>query len=267
MARVLAAVASRLDSKRLPRKAIVDVAGVPLARRVLDVASQMAGVNEVALCTTKRGVDDELCDHARRWGHRTTRGEEQDMLSRFLDAAAELNADYVVRVTGDNPFSDPDYASALIRDVVKRGADYGRTQPLPLGATVEVMSVPMMQRLHAAMADPNESEYLMLYAFAPDANRCLVHEPDAAGHRQPELSLTVDTSDDLSFASEVFRRLGGRRVGLTAILEVAKDLLPARRLDAQATVKVPSGSMSFAALQEMLHERAMRSERQAVAVS
>lgn len=241
MSRVLAAVAARLDSTRLPRKALTDVAGVPLLRRVLELASTFSGVDDVVLCTTQRAVDDELVRVVGEWGFPTFRGAECDMLDRFIGAARAFNADYVVRVTGDNPFSDPAYASALIAQTVDGGFEYGRVQPLPLGVTVEVMSRVMMERLHQAMSDPNESEYLMLYAFDPASCACLTLTPTNPLHQQPALSLTVDTEADRRFASTTFERLAGRAPTLSAVLQAAEGLLDERALPLSATVKVPRG--------------------------
>ena len=62
---------------------------------------------EVVLATTVDPSDDLLVDVAANLGIEVVRGSLHDVLSRYIDAAQKYNFDFVARITGDCPFTDP----------------------------------------------------------------------------------------------------------------------------------------------------------------
>ena len=53
-----------------------------------------------------------------------TGGDENNVLDRFIQAAAEFNLDRFIRVCSDNPFLRPDTFPAFFREHDARPADY-----------------------------------------------------------------------------------------------------------------------------------------------
>ena len=47
-------------------------------------------------------------------------GEEKDVLKRFYDIAMKLKSDYIIRITADCPFVDPEIISELIKFFTKK---------------------------------------------------------------------------------------------------------------------------------------------------
>jgi spore coat polysaccharide biosynthesis protein SpsF len=52
------------------------------------------------------------------------RGDEKNVLKRFVDCAEHFNVSTIVRVCADNPFLDSEFLSEIIIEHVKSGADY-----------------------------------------------------------------------------------------------------------------------------------------------
>ena len=76
--RVLAIVPARLDSARLPRKALIEVAGGPIIEHVLVRVKAIPGITDLVCATTKRTVDDELAERVMSMGVDVYRGEVDD---------------------------------------------------------------------------------------------------------------------------------------------------------------------------------------------
>jgi len=190
----LVVIQARSASTRLPGKALLPLAGRPMLGFLLERLRGVAG--RLCLATTDRPEDAALADLAASLGVAAVRGEEHDVLARYLRCLDAFPAQAVVRVTGDNPLTCPglvDEAANLVND----GADYaGIPADAPKGLAVDAFSAAALRRVAQDAGDPAEREHINL--------RVLLHPEDfrtaspelAPGARRPDISLTVDTLED-----------------------------------------------------------------------
>src|SRR5690348_11902279 len=90
---------SRMGSRRLPGKVLQDLLGSPMLVQQLKRLEKCSRADEIVIATTTERADDAIVDLADRHGVRWFRGSEKDVLSRYLGAATECNAEIIVRVT------------------------------------------------------------------------------------------------------------------------------------------------------------------------
>lgn len=98
-------IQARMGSERLPGKILAPLGGRPLLDRLVSRIMR-ARVAQWWLATSEHPSDDVTAAWGFELGLRVFRGAERDVLSRFLAIAAEAEADWLVRVTADNPFLD-----------------------------------------------------------------------------------------------------------------------------------------------------------------
>lgn len=260
---VIACIVVRMKSVRLPRKALADIHGKPMTLRLIERLRAARTIDKIVICTSTHPDDAILADLAKEWGVEAVAGSEEDVLSRLILAAEQHRADLVIRVTGDNVFTDPDAIDRMVTHHIATGADYTRTNGLPLGVTAEVMSATMLRRLHDLIPDPNESEYMTFFAFDPDHFHCEVVEALPEVNR-PHYSLTVDTPADLELIRHIYAELpagdsGPRLVDVVAILDEDPNRLT---LSDATLIKTPGGkTMTFGEALTMLSERAEEARR------
>jgi spore coat polysaccharide biosynthesis protein SpsF (cytidylyltransferase family) len=129
------------------------------------------------------------------------------VLLRFIGAAEKEGADIAVRVTGDNPLTDPGYIDRMIEQHAKDGAEYTYTDGLPEGTKAEVMSVSALKKCRGMSHNPEMSEYMTLYFR--DSGKFKVSKITAEEDvRRPSYRLTIDAPQDLELLREIYRRLG-----------------------------------------------------------
>ena len=206
MNNVLAVVPARLESQRLPRKALLDIGGKPMLERIVErIAGLCKTVDKVCICTVGNENNRTLVDLATQWGACSNTGDEWDVLSNFIQAGEKYGADHLLRVTGDNIFTDPYYIDALTRAHIKHGADYSRVDGLPVGMTAEIMSMKASVALYENMDAQTRlnSGYLTLYSYDPDTLKVLVMDAKDA-HTRPNYSVTVDTPHDLELVRQIW---------------------------------------------------------------
>jgi spore coat polysaccharide biosynthesis protein SpsF len=215
---------ARMGSRRLPGKVVADVAGRPMLEWCLRrlIAS---GVGPVVLATTTDAADDPLVDLAGRLGVRSVRGPEDDVLQRFALAADYLDGRFFVRATADNPAVDIDAPRRVVDAIAAAGADHVVERGLPVGGAVEAVRTAALYQALAQARDSYEREHVTPYLYR-NPGRFLALTPEAPPPvRRPDLRLTVDTPDDLSFVRRVLARTtSGELAGLDEIIRAADEV-------------------------------------------
>lgn len=110
--KVAIVIPARLQSTRLPRKLLLDIAGKSVLERTYGQARKSARAAAVIIATDS----EEIVGAARAFGAETimTRTDHQSGTERIAEAAASIAADMIVNIQGDEPEIDPAHIDALI---------------------------------------------------------------------------------------------------------------------------------------------------------
>jgi spore coat polysaccharide biosynthesis protein SpsF len=182
---------------------LADIEGKPLVKWIADRLAAVENVDEVVLCTSDDPGDEELLERADDWGIPGIAGSPENIVSRLQQAARMLDADILLRATGDNPLVSVEYTERMVTAHKQSDFEYSRVNSLPLGATVESLSKNVLSRIQATLPSPSHSEYLVFYAFQPGQYNCVVLQPPK-DVRRPHYSVTVDTPDDLERVRAIY---------------------------------------------------------------
>ena len=212
--RIGLAIFSRLDSSRLPGKALRDVAGRTLLGRVVDRCRRLEQWLPVVVATSDRPVDDPIVAFTRAEGVEVFRGSAEDTLARAVSCARAFGFDAVVRICGDSPFIPPEVALRLAERMWEGGIDIATNvfpRSFPRGASAEVITTAALERILAATDDPEDREHATAFAYRhPERFRIWNLESEVV--YLDEVHLAVDTAEDLRRAVWIAERLESRAV-------------------------------------------------------
>jgi spore coat polysaccharide biosynthesis protein SpsF (cytidylyltransferase family) len=214
-----------MSSTRLPGKSVADVGGEPMLVLLLRRLERARELERIVVATSTEPADDRIEEAVRETACDVYRGSRDDVLARFLGAAAG-HAGALARVTGDCPLIDPELVDEVIR-LFHRSPDCvyaSNIEPrsYPDGLDIEVFSSATLEQLASDTDDPYHREHVTS-AIRHDPQRY----PSAAlvGDEQlGNLRWTVDTMEDLEFVREAVARLGPRRhsAGMREILQAVR---------------------------------------------
>ena len=204
---IVGVIQTRVNSTRLPKKALLPIAGRPMFLRIWDRLALCPALDSVVVLTSDEDSNEPIRAICTRESVGCVSAEtDADVLGRFVAALERTGAEALVRITSDCPFADP----LVIRDVVQAfkfdAYDYASNvlpRSFPDGLDVEVISADAIRwldrRCHA-----NREEFTRVIWNAPDAFRCVNVDtnPDLSG-----LRWTVDYYQDLEFARWAYERL------------------------------------------------------------
>ena len=203
-------VQTRMTSTRLPGKVLLPILSRPMLSYQLERLRRVSQADRVVIATTTNATDDPIVDFCATEGVDCTRGSEQDVLSRYFEAASRFAAGTVVRVTSDCPLNDPqlvDSAISAYRDEAG-GCDYvsNMLEPSwPYGMAVEVFSARTLAEAHVEATAEAEREHVTPFIYWRPGRyslKSLSMQPDLSQHRW-----TVDTPEDFELVRRILESL------------------------------------------------------------
>ncbi len=207
--RIVIIVQARMGSTRLPGKVLKEVLGRTLLEYQVERLRRVKGCDEIVLATTTDQRDDVLVELCSAWSLACFRGEEEDVLDRYFQAAREFKADAVVRVTSDCPLIDPEVIGNLIRvfHQGQPGLDYVSNtleRTFPRGMDAEVFTTQALEAAWKSATGPDR-EHVTRYIYRhPERFRLegIKYKSDQSAHRW-----TVDTPEDFELIRRIIEAL------------------------------------------------------------
>jgi spore coat polysaccharide biosynthesis protein SpsF len=198
-------IAARMGSQRLPGKALLPLKGLPMIAFIIRRLLRSELVKSYVLATTSLKEDDELEIIARNEGIDVFRGESEDVVKRFVDAAAKFDLEYVVRVTGDCPFVDGDSLDYCL-GIAQQSKDFDLATTksyFPVGIDYEIYNSKTMEFLNKKHLTPEEREHLTLAFYnEPQSFQIIPLQPPGSWPKVSE-HFTVDQISDYHFVKSV----------------------------------------------------------------
>src|SRR5690625_3856334 len=110
-----------MGSARLPGKVLKTVLNKPLLEYEIERIKRAKSIGEIVVATTKNEEDDAIRNLCDKLSIPTFRGEEEDVLLRYCEAAKEFKAEAIVRLTADCPLMDPFVLDKIISQFLSNG--------------------------------------------------------------------------------------------------------------------------------------------------
>lgn len=215
-------VQARFGSTRLPGKILSPLGEKSALLRVLDRCARIPGADMVVCAVPDTAADDAVAAEAEAGGYAVSRGSESDVLSRYAKAARDSGADYVMRVTSDCPFIDPEICGQVIDLMHQTRADYAcNDMPalFPHGLDCEVMPSILLHEADRIASGKGEREHVTTWL------RQHAHLQKASlrgpGQGLEKLRWTLDYAEDLAFFEAVYAELGEKAATASAAELVA----------------------------------------------
>ena len=123
-------------------------------------------INEIWVATGISKENDKLCKLLLKKNIRTFRGDDNNVLSRFMDIASKTKAKYIVRLTADCPLVDASIIDKAITSITKYKLDYVSNilkRTYPDGLDVEVFSRNTLKKTFENVTDDYSKEHVTTY--------------------------------------------------------------------------------------------------------
>ena len=203
-----AIIQARLGSTRLPGKVLKNLNGKPLIEQIVNRLKYCKNIDNIVLATTTNVVDDKLVSWCEKNNVSCFRGDENNVLKRYYDAATQYKSDVIIRITADDPFKDPKVIDSVIDMLETENLDfaYNNNPPsFPEGLDTEVFTYSAIKQAAETETTDFEKEHVTQYFYHnPQIFKCknLSYKENVS-----HIRLTVDTEQDFELASKLYSKL------------------------------------------------------------
>ena len=232
-------VQARMGSTRLQGKIMKTILGRTMLEILIDRLKRCRKAASLIIATTKNKNDDIVEKQAIDEGVACFRGEENDVLNRYYEAAKTHGIDVIVRITSDCPLMDPVLVDNLIDFYFENEHINYVTNTIkrtyPRGYDIEIFDFKSLEIAERYADKPYQREHVTSYIFENMKKMNYRQEIDFSKYR-----VTVDTIEDFELVSRIFeyfkenKYFGYRQV--INLLDSRQDLVEINQFVKQKTI-------------------------------
>ncbi len=219
MKKIVGVINARMQSTRLPGKALLPLAGKSSLFHHFERLSQVEDVSCIYLATSRAPENEPLIEEAKRIHMKVYEGAEEDLVERYLEIGRMEKADALIRCGCDKPLFSYELARIMVQDYVDEDLLYV-PDSVPEGFNIEVVSTKGMVQTHRHYRGTAISQYMREqphnFSLRPIGVDNLFH--------RPEYRFCLDTKEDYQFHSQVYDELyQGRPIDLKEVMLFLDD--------------------------------------------
>jgi spore coat polysaccharide biosynthesis protein SpsF (cytidylyltransferase family) len=217
----------RLSNTRLPNKALKLVDGKPIILYLIERVKKSKKIRNVIVCTTTNESESPLVSLLEKNNISVFRGDEKDILNRYLEASKKFDTDFIISVDGDDVYTDPSYIDEIVSIFEKDNPDYVDMVNFPFGIASVGIKVSALEKIcKIKTTDNTETGYRL---FFTENNIFNIFELKFSDDLQypKNLRLTLDYEEDLVLAKKILDMLGNdfHLSDILKLFENSPDLL------------------------------------------
>lgn len=212
--------AHRLPSKLLlpfyDGKTVLDL----IIERLLSFTSKCKIKIPIILATSTNKADTQLIKFAQKYKINWFRGDEHNVLKRYVDCCDQYDIDHVIRICADNPFLSIKYLQTLLSFVVTSLADkklkydyisFTLDDKLPsikehIGIFAEYTTLSALKSILYSTINPFYLEHVTNYLYTHPHNYkiYLIHFEYETPTTLKSIRLTLDTIEDFTLLQDLY---------------------------------------------------------------
>ena len=202
-------IQARMESTRLPGKVLLPLSGKPLIRHLLERLSPLP-VKTLKVAISEDARSAILVKKVQEWGYTAVPGHASNVYQRFISALGDTDSRAVIRVTADNPLTDPEAIREGVLKLIQEDLDYVWMEHCPKGCGCDIFKTSSFLSFRDKNLTEEEKEHLVyLFRNKPEWKKAAYVCPFP--QEASRLSFTVDTSEDYQAMEKLFSRCGSSR--------------------------------------------------------
>ena len=203
--KIIGIIQCRMGSKRLPGKAVKNIAGTPLLKFLLKNLKGSRTLSKIVVATSYKKENTKIIDICNDENISSYAGSEKNVLSRFIKIIKKYNADIVVRLTGDNPLVDKHLVDDIVNKYLNSYFNYDyinniESSGYPYGLFLEVFKSNVLLKASKNFNSLNKEHVTWYIRNSPNLFNTFVVKTEK---KFKYSRVTVDTQNDLDNVNKI----------------------------------------------------------------
>mgnify|MGYP001300714957 CR=1 FL=1 len=171
-----AIIQARMGSKRLPGKSLMRLGEYTILEQVIKRVSKSKKIKKIIVATTKNKIDDKIQSFCKKINVECFRGNNINVLSRFVKISKIKKLKSFVRICADSPFIDSRLIDKLIK-IFKNNSYKVVTnvhpKTFPSGQSVEIFDAVFFCNVSKKIKKKNDLEHVTTFFYNRKAIKVL----------------------------------------------------------------------------------------------
>ena len=205
-------IQARTNSSRLPNKVILPFYKNKTILEIICNKFSKYPKNKIVIATTTNQHDDNIAKIANKLKIDVFRGEEQNVLNRFVCCAEKHDVKTIIRVCADNPFLDFNFTKSLIKKHSEMNSDYTSfitSTNIPsikthFGLFTEVVELSALKKTQLKTSEKIYQEHVTNYIYENPNQFKLNFINIPIEIEALKMRLTLDTKEDWNILSDIY---------------------------------------------------------------
>lgn len=209
-------VQARVGSSRLPNKILLPFyEGQTILDLLIEKLQKI--VDSQVIIAAPEGIDNDIiADVAKKHMVKCYRGNESDVLQRFIDAAEVFNVDRLIRVCSDNPFLELQAIKNLVtqyernadKDYISFRIDGKPSIRTHYGFWTEYVTLSALKKVAKMTSESIYHEHVTNYIYSHEDifNLHWIDGPEIL-QKHPNIRLTIDTLEDFNTVQKIYAQI------------------------------------------------------------
>jgi spore coat polysaccharide biosynthesis protein SpsF len=206
-------IQARTNSSRLPRKMLAPFfKDKTILQLLIERLLKYFPLNRIYLLTTSSDEDDQLVKMIAHYSIDVFRGDEKNVLNRFIAAGDYFGIENMIRICADNPFLDLNFLNNLLQpDLNEDYLSYSISGKPAIrchyGLFAERTKISALRKIPSYTNDNFHQEHVTNFLYEnPQLFKCRFLEVAREISEIEGIRLTVDTAKDFKNAQYIFER-------------------------------------------------------------
>ena len=218
---------ARTGSSRLPKKMILPFENeIGILELIIIRLKNHETRIPIILATTSSSKDNSLEKIGIKHNTIVFRGDENNVLNRFIQAAEKNNISKIIRICADNPFLDLFALSFQINSFNKKNVDYWcyslsdntPTIRTHFGFWAEGVTLTTLKKIASLTKQTIFLEHVTNYIYTHPDDFLIHHEKiDSSIETENSVRLTIDTSEDFELAKKIYKKIKKENIPLRSM--------------------------------------------------
>jgi spore coat polysaccharide biosynthesis protein SpsF len=168
MSKIGGIIFARMNSTRLPGKALKMIEGITLLGRVINASLKINNIDHLCIATSSSPEDDKIELFAKKVGVAVYRGSEDDVIDRAIKACSKFKYQSFARICGDRPFINSEIYDELLLSHNKCNADITTNifpRCVPFGLSAEIINVKSLGSITSLLTNNSEKEHITKFFY------------------------------------------------------------------------------------------------------
>ena len=180
----------------------------------------------IIIATTDNDSEKPIVDFCESRNLKYYKGDENDVLSRYNEAAKKFNISTIIRVTSDCPLIDPEIILKGLAEYQKQPKNtyYSNTleRTYPRGMDYEIFSYDLLQESFENATKQQDREHVTPYIWRNSSGNVNIIN-DLQPDDSSKYRITLDTREDQELITKLIEEYNADELDCSGIIEILKN--------------------------------------------